>query len=757
MLSFISFIKESLILLENKVKFFSQQAKMPEEHVEKLAKADPNPKRKNLGWLVKQHKDGNIRSDMLDTFHPDDIKSHKDALQRFEDTKKDEPKSAAHIGDLMKVKDVAELHGKIDDWHENHSKANHLAKWGEKVFDEGGHHIYHLSTSNHCENHGNGSSWCTRIKDGTYQEHYRENGNLYVHYPKGSPKPGEKGHDKNSERYQFWVPHEPSEYSPAELKNLRNHSIEPDDHDSEHPVLNKSDHWHQFKEAHENSVDHYEGSEEHIHELVNSDDWQDRVTAVREYGAHHEYDHLYHDEDDDVRKAIIEHNARNGRHDDNVLRFENDSSDIRAHLIKHMGGSHIARMYGNIPEHGEEDHLYGDIADHHAEPNWHGDAHAIASNTNTPRSVHESIIKNEKGFPEDTHARLRRDIAENYGAHRNNGDLDSTLMHKIMDHPNNTLKTYHAVAEHAARKDADQSLVNRLVNHEDPNARHAAAEWHGEKPEVFNALKDDGDPRVQERLAQHHPEHFIHTTNDAVRKTVFNKLPHNHPAKSAMLDKFAQSSNPNDHELVAKHGTAAQISQPNVLHSKSEQVGAWLHHRMQNETDPLHNDMEFHKTLATSANPNTREVTAIHSKSPEALHMLKDDTSSNVASHLLSNPHISNETVVHLANHHPNESVGKKIGRMISHPRSYGEDHIADNHELHAQLAHTNNEHVLGAIAGSSKSQEALRTLASRKKHGWSVVANPHASHEILNHYANHENADLRDFANEEIKKRQQT
>jgi len=762
MLGFVSFIKESLILLENKIKFFAQQAKMPEEHVEQLAKTDPNPKRKNLGWLVKQHKDGNIRSDMLDTFHPDDIKSHHETLTHFENIKKDEPQSAKHIGDVMKYKNREELHGAVDDYINNHSKANHLEKWGEKVFDEDGHHIYHLSKSSHCENHGDGSEWCTRIKDGNYQKHYQENGNLYVHYPKGSSKPGEKDHDHDSERYQFWIPDEPSENHPAELMNLQNHPVEPDEHGSEHPVLNKSDHWQRFKEAHKNSVDHYEGSEDHIHELVHSDDSYDRRFAVSEYGAHHEHNHLYYDDDEDVRKEIITHNARNNNNNDSIYHFAQDhSSEVREHLINHLTNhQHIRMMHGQIPKHGEDD-WDGDETDHHENPLYHDDMHAIAKNRNTPRDVHESMIKNEHGFDDHDSAVLRQSIAENYHAHNKYGSTseipDSTLIHQIMDHPKNTLRTYHAVAEHALRPNADQSLVTRLVNHEDPNARHAAAEWHGSKPEVFNALKNDGSPRVQERLAHHHPEHFIHSTNGAIQTTVFGRLPYEHPMRSVLLDKFGDSSDPDHHELVAKFGSAKQISKPNILNSKSEHVDSWINRRLQNENDELHHDENFHKALTASTNPDVRETAAIHAKSPEALHSMKDDSHIKVALNVIGNPHVGHDTIVHMAEHHPEkEAIGRKIKRMIEQP-SYGDDHISHDMELHAKLAHTNNENVLGAIAGSSKSQEALHTLASRKMYGWSIVSNPHTSHELLNHYANHHNADMRDRANEEIKKRQQT
>lgn len=760
MIGFLGFLKESVLLLENRIKFFANQTKMPEEHIEKLASADPNPKRKNLGWLVKQHKNGHIRSDMLDTFHPDDISSHREVLTRLEDLRKTEPKSSEHIGDIMKHHDRHSLHQAIDDYHENHGKVAHENKWGKKVFDEDGHHIYHAETAEQCSNHGQGTGWCTRIKNGQYQDHYRENGNLFVHYPKGTPKPGEKGHDEHEGRHQFWIPHEAHENHQPEIKNFHNGTVHSYAHENEHKALRNSPHWKSFKDAEYNheEISHDEGIDDYIHDLVHSDNWRDRVEAVRDHGAHDDFHHLKDDEHEEVRKAVIDHEfTQSETHRNHAFadyRHDHDV-EVRAHLAsKLIDKDHIKSMYDDIPKISSQDEDEDEDNQDHT-----GTLHAIASNRYVPHSVMESMINNDKGMASSDHHYLLPTLIAN-PASKTTSDINpepSTHLHeKILNHPDGiSRRAAEALAEaHLGTHPVSKSFVDMMASHKNPSVRRVVAAYHGRNESYLHQLKNDEDNSVRVQLAKHHPDHFLNDKSLEVQHTAFSGLPADKKAGHPILDHFAEQGEHHyeHHNAVAEHGTPEQIMKPNVLNSKSRDVPLFIHHRMHSDEN-LQNHDALHQALATSKNPGMRSAAATFSKNPRLLHSLKNDADHKVTGSLFHNPHVSHDTILHLVNN--DEQIGKHVARAIGNPEAYGKKHL-DNHELHNKLAaHSHNKDVLGAIAGASSSHQALRTLVDRKKHGWSIVANPHTPHEILNHYANHENKDLSDFAKDEIHKRQ--
>ena len=770
MLGFISFLKESILITENRIKFFAKQANMPEDKVERLSQADPNPKKKNLGWLIKQHKADNIRSDMMDDFHPDDMRDHKNALNDFEELKKKDPKSSKHLEhDIGKYSDVNHLNSSVNDYNKTHGEEAKQAKWGEKVFDQDGHHIYHASTNEQATNHGRGSAWCTRIHDGNYQNKYLNNGDLYIHYPKGTPKPGEDGHeDGGSGRHQFWIPHHPEEESSEpELRSYTNGHVHDYNHLEDHPVLNKSPHFKEFQNAvtehqarQENEDEDEDEDEDDFHDLVHSHIASERAEAVR-HGAHTngEYEHLYDDDHPEVKKSIIDYDTANFRMSHSFDHFSKDESpEVREHLASKLSNhQYINMMHNTIPAHGTIDH-HGNETDHETDnPDHYSVMKSLAKNPHSPRSVHESIINNEKGFPAHAHSSLMEHIAANREAHRKNGNYghpsnDSELMHKILDQNTHlSYRTFTKMTEHVGMgRGADPQILNRLIDHSNPEAAHAVAKSHGDMPSVQPKLKEHGDPRVQAAMAQHIPEHYINNSNLAVKAEAARYLKDGHPELSKALDHLSNDTSHSSMKIVSSRGTSDQINKPHILNSKDRNVNENLEYRLRKGDFDHHN--ELLKSIAHSTNNSLKIDLAQRTTNPEVLHHMKNDTNRSVILNVLQNPYVSHDTVHHMSEH--NEAAKPLVARAIESSNKDTSHHL-NNAELHTKLAKGTNEDAMAMIAGGSPHHEALRTLANRKKHGWSVVVNPNTPHDLLNHYANHESQDMRDFARNEIKQRQ--
>ena len=755
LLGFRSFLAEQLLLTENKIKFFAKQANMSEDKMEKLAAADPNPKKKNLGWIVQQHKAGNIRDDMIDTFHQDDIAAHRKALERAETTKKEEPKSAKHYGDIMKVKDVHQLNAMSDDWHENHGKSALHKHWGQKVFDEDGHHIYHAETPEQASNHAEGTQWCTRIKEGGYQTHYLEHGNLYVHYPKDSPKPGEDKHHGGVERYQFWHPHEMDVHTPPELQDNKRNNIDADEHSATHRVLGKSSHWRNFENAQQEHKNEYEeGGNHHIEELAYSNFDEDRLEAVNDHGAHRTYDHLYEDESPDVRSAIVYYEKHDTGSTDHIFSHFADDDDhgIRAKIASGLKNpENIRHMWNKIPKNGESDENKDEVDYVNVYHPEEYTARTIAHNKNVPKDIAHSIIKNEHGFHDTSHREMINGVTKSK-------NFDSEMAHAILDRDTNdnrhlSNRTIQNIATHAKNKN-DEGLINRLASSTIDSHQIASAQIMGNHPLVASKLKDSENPHVQSAMAQHFPEHYINSKNADVSRQAFNTLAEKdtrHPMVQAKLEEYAKSNDPELHELVAEHGSAKNIMQPNIINSNDQNVNKALARRIHNDTS-LGENKDFHAALAKSTNPAHQNLAAMFTTDPEVLHSMRNSRDHNTIHSIIRNTNVSPKTVQHIADN-ADENAIHSIARSTFHI-AYGLPHL-NTEEMHRALAHSTNNNIQNMIAEKSHHENVLRELhASGAKVAWNIMSNPHTPKDIIEKYAQHDHPDVRKFAQDELKKR---
>tara|TARA_R110000868_G_scaffold94607_3_gene260956 strand:- start:3354 stop:5258 length:1905 start_codon:yes stop_codon:yes gene_type:complete len=623
MLTFLQFLLES----PRRIEFFARQSALPKEHVEKLAQADPNPKKTNLGWLVKQHKQNRITPDMHDTLHPDELNQHHEALKHFEAAK-------GKLGDINQYKDVDHLSAAIQKHHEEKS-IEHKEKFGEKVFDHEGHHIYEYSTGKHAECHGENSGWCTRVKSGNFQQQYMNQGTLFAHYPPDAKKPGEKGFADSAKGFQFYTPKYDQGGLSPELKNHNNGTVDPHSHQSKYPELQKSSHWNNFVNKHENHTpdDEEHEDEDHGHDLAhylaNSDDVNDRITAVQEHDAHHEYEHLYDDPHPEVKEAIIDNESNRGdnQRDRVHARYKDDDEDS---IIGYVASktrhpdilNHIMTNHAHLPEVQE----------------------GLSENPTTPHAYLKSMASEKF---EDNHKHgmhIRQAIAENPKSAQqpDSQHYSSEIHHIILSHPENHKNTYRHITESVeSSSKGDISLIDKMSNHQDSTARAQAAHSYGSK---YPHLLHDRDEHVQSNMAMHHPEHFTSRDKHVRARTtaaIFGG-PNEH-------NKLINDPDEKVRKMVAEHG--APEHQIALMHDKSEMVQKEIASRA-NFAEP-----DVKEKLAKSSSHLIRKRVARSLHDGDALHKLKADPHPEVREAVARNHNLSPVHRQDLADNDPHPNV----------------------------------------------------------------------------------------------------
>lgn len=641
--------KHFLYLIENKkYEFFSSQSNTPIHHIEKLAEIDPNPKKKNLSWLVKQHKNNNIRRDLFDTFNPDDKKLHSDALDDYE-------KYRNPLGSLDKYKDVHELKSAIVEHKNNYMNK----KFGNKIFSDKGHEIWEASTGEHATNHGNNTDWCTRIKNGTYQKNYLSQGKLYNHYPPNTPKPGEKNHGKG-DRYQWFTPeHEHTEIGP-ELRNHEDDSINPGFHKEKYPEISKSKPWKEFIHM----IDHHTGNHDdnedldhehdHIRELAHSDRSSDRIEAIENHDAHiNDYGHLWDDPDPEVKTAIIDHEKTKGN--DALLSAHNFYKDDADEDIR----GHVAAT---------AEHPY--IINHMINNHWNDYEvkHGLASNPNTPYHIKLKLADMHDEHPEMWNARIHSALAENpKSSFTDYNHYTSEIHHKLLDQYDGENKkhdmnesSYDAIARSVSSSSrGDKSIIHKMIKHHNPDARTAVAKYYYE--DHFHDLKNDTHYGVHRELGKYFPEHYTKPTDN-----YYGKLSASIHGNNQIKDEII-ANHPKDDEVPLRTEIAANIvrtgnaqhavhfkdaTEPNIVHELQKRI-AYSWHDGQSNQD-IHNVMP---QLATSTNPKIIQHIANYTKHENVLHSLKNHEDVNVRLNLTQNNNLPREIMHHLADNDPNEEI----------------------------------------------------------------------------------------------------
>lgn len=615
MLSFIDFLIESA-----RTEFHAKQAKLPVDTVDRLADADPNPKQKNLGWIVRQYKNNKLRADMFDKVHPDDIAKHRNALQKFEDDKRE-------LGPLDRFKHVDHLRRALAIQSNIARTKNLERKYGEKVFDQDNHQIWKINEPEHATNHGKTTSWCTRILDGTHQQNYMNAGTLYVHYPAGTPKPGSKEYG-TGDKAQFFVPHDAGGYSP-EIRDQDDDEINPYNHEQEHPILKKSEHWNDFHSAHQDHHNGYdnEDGEAEVYNLANSTDHHDRVDAVTIHGAHSEFDHLWDDPHHEVKKAIIDVSGLRAHR----YYKDDDDEEVRGHVAYTASNSDVLK---------------------HMEDN-HWDDHEVREGLAKNSAVSlETKLKLVEPHEEDTehdtniihralaktpHGEVHHQLADYY---KDNKDLDYNL----------SKHNYYNMANYAAERN-DTEFADKLMASKSYRAKNALAVHFGNDDKYFHKLKAITDSETGQRedhdnikdihfsLGRHRPHEYTEPNShphgmwgaaEFGDEKVHDALIANHPN----LDTHSQIYN-NIAQAIVENGKARHMqhfmnsSTYDVRNALSRRVrNHFFNKRYDNGGDPEVESIIPH--LAKSNNPEVRAAIA-HKTDDKSLHdQLKDDPDSNV-------------------------------------------------------------------------------------------------------------------------------
>ena len=635
MLTFLQFLLEN----PRRIEFFARQSALPKEHVEKLAQADPNPKKTNLGWLVKQHKQNRITPDMHDTLHPDELNQHHEALKHFEAAK-------GKLGDINQYKDVDHLSAAIQKHHEEKA-IEHEEKFGEKVFDHEGHHIYEYSTGKHAQCHGENSGWCTRVKSGNFQQQYMNQGTLSAHYPPDAKKPGEKGFADSDKGFQFYTPnHDDGGLSP-ELKNHNNGTVDPHSHQSKYPELQKSSHWNDFVKMHENHrPDDEHEDDDHgdiMHHLAHSNNPNDRIIAVEEHDAHHEYEHLYDDHEPEVKEAIIDHESNKGynQRDRVHARYKDDDEDtIKGYVAsktRHPGILyHMMTNHADLPEVQQ----------------------GLCENPKTPHAYLKSMASEKFEDGHDFGFSNRQAIAENpNSAHDPDSQhYSSEIHHIILSHTENHKNTYKHITESVeSSSKGDRSLIDKMSNHQDSTARAHAAQYYGSK---YPHLLHDRDERVQNNMAMHHPEHFTSLDKHVRARTtaaIFGG-PNEH-------NKLINDPDENVRKMVAAHSTPEHRIA--LMHDKSEMVQKEIASRATFEKP------DVKEKLAKSSSHLIRKSVAGSLHDCDALYKLKADPHPEVREVVAHNRNLPPVHRQDLADNdpHPNvRNLAKRTGEYFNEP-----------------------------------------------------------------------------------------
>lgn len=681
MINFSQFI----LILENKIEWFSKNSGLPREHIEKLASIDPNKKRKNLTWLVQQTKRGNI-----DPNNEDHHSEHFQALKDYESTN-------GKLGPLTKFNNVDEL---------KQAYADHMKNdWGTKVFDHDGHEIWQSTTKKHLENHGVKTGWCTAIKDGFHQAKYvgSNKSPLFTHYPPDSPKPGTNAHSKGGNKYQFYAGDEgytgEDWGKKPELGNEHNRPVDPSAHEENYPILKQSQHWNDFRDSHnewKNSQyehDDYddEEPEEDMHELAHSDNHNDRVRAV-ELGAHRNgNEHLLDDDHTDVKEAILDYgkhrihgnereiyqNEMDHIHDNSPIEDE-DNDNIHSHIAK----------YTSNPEHIEK-YTKWELKD--SDGNSIGDHHySIAQNRNITSEQLDHIAKN----------------SGNYAA-----------INKVAIHPNTSLETIdHLIKNRLLDKISHAHIFNRradltpekrneFLDHmstDTSSARSRASAVHWGTERHRDKLMNDPDVHVQTALATYRPEQKYNHTDINVRNEAARAL--------------ARGINQRHNDKIANNQTS---------YGEEHEVTPEEHHM-------------FRHLLSNNNIDDISKAYVADRVSNSIIHnQLKNDPSQVVVRNIIGstkNP----ELIKHFVNH-PNivvrDRAANKVHSLSNEHKNDIIDHMADS--VHADvrkfaLRHSNNPDTLHKLATNPETDYYGHTTIVNNRH----VA-PHTLDHIENKYKN--------------------
>ncbi len=647
MLKFKSFI----FLFENKkYEFFAKQAKMTPDQVEKLAAADPNPKKQNLGWLIKQHKKHFIRSDLLDTFHPWDMQRHREALEGFEKDRK-------RFGPIEKYPHVGHLRYAL----ETGGEEAHKEKFGEKVYSEKGHEIYKVTTPDQATNHGCSTNWCTRLFKGHHQTSFLSKGTLYPHYHPGSIKPGEEGHEKETNKSQFFIPHHSEEDAPAH-KNDENNEINTGAHENRFPELKHVQVWKDFKKAQDVHAAHSHDDEDeeqdlhdHIYNLAHGSS-DEKIQAITQHDAHiNDHGHLYDDPDSEVKKAIIDHETTKGfQTRDRVHGYykDDDNDEVKQHVAENAGHPGIIK--------------------HMIDNHWdtHEVRSGLAANPHTPQAIKHKLIEPHE---DDTHwgtSIIHNQLAMNprsiwkEDAHPS---YDSSIHHKLIDHhnfPNNKYDMNHFAYDNIAESvknstRGDKTLIDKMATGHSLHGKLAVAKHFGDDPKYFAQLKNEkGDNayQIHQELGKHHPAHYVHQHSD-----LYGKISAAHFGDEHVHDQLI-ANHPPDGEVpmrseikngIIKNGVARHLAH---FKDDSEIVDS-LQRRYKYPHDltekGIKNKEELSKAephLATSQVSQIRQIVADKTENPQVLHSLKDDPNPGVRINVAKNYHTSKDTILHMQN-----------------------------------------------------------------------------------------------------------
>jgi len=569
---------------------------------------------------------------------------HAAALQRMETMKVAHPKSAAHIGDIMQIKNVGHLHAKMDDWDHSQVPKAQQEKWGEKVFDHDDHHIYHLTNLTHCENHGEGSEWCTRIKDGVHQKHYLRDGDLYVHYPPDTAKPGEKDHSPSGKRFQFWIPHKTSHE--AELQDVSNRSVDAEPHEERHPELAHSPHWNEFRE-----------NINPVRKLVHGDRY-DRIEAIKNHFAHHEDfgQHLWDKgQDTDVHKAIIN------------LSYESRDSDEIESTEKHFRKFNDSELHYRMAEKTPLASTAKYIHDHASKvgdwdsldqlsrnKNWHSSKNGVNSSEDQAHVARGLAMHEDDGI----RANVLKSANRNTFLHAASGFIEHAKdNHHKADFYNNSNTYIHLGSKlHEMRflgHDGASDLFRQMHNHPVEGIRAEYVKHNLEDARANPHLKHDQSPSVQEALRWDDAD-YLHTQDNVHARVQAAKVGNDKHHAILMNDESHRVRS----ETFKSGSTAIKVAIHSDWKNQPQETRESMVKHIQEMPEAHRKDLT-HALYATGKTNNIRTAVLFgdHEIHRQAIHHPDSEIRHDVISSTTDR-----ETLKHAADHDPSDTL-KAVAR----------------------------------------------------------------------------------------------
>lgn len=647
------------------MQFLATQSGIPLPHIEKLATADPTPKKKYLPWLVNQVKRNKIRGDMLDTYHPDTLKVHHDALSKFDAAK-------GQLGDINKYAHIGKIRRALRVADDNKQNKAHEEKFGQRVLNKGGHHVYEVTEPEQATAHGAGTQWCTRIKNGSYQNQYLSQGTLHVHYPPKAIKPGKPGFDTDKhDKFQSFTPHEMDGELGPEFRDRADHTVNFEAHEKAHPVLKDAEHWKTYKKAvfnhtgpedNEYNDEHdaeYEEEQrrEEVQRLAHSRNVDDRVEAVENHAAHHEYAHLWDDHHPSVRQAIIDHGEASGDYNQRDRahgHFKDDEDeDIRGHIA------------ANSPHPG--------IIKHMIDNHWddYEVKHGLASNPHTPQAVKHKLADMHEEHPNIWNANIHSALAANPRSdweEEAKPTYNSALHHKLLDNNDLNQSGYNAIAQKVANSTrGDKTLIDKMAVHEDPHARQAVAIHFGDDKKYFNQLKNDIWPGVHAMLGKYHPHEYTKADSHYAGK-LSAAMYGSHAVRDEILKNHADNSEEKPMLRTEIKAAIVKNGAPHHIEQFKDSTIPDVENEIKRKIPMLHHEGDVgRKTLgilATSKNPNIRAHVATHASASRGTatlaHKLINDPDPIVRREAIYNSSLTPEMRKHAHENDPDQIVRDK-------------------------------------------------------------------------------------------------